>query len=389
MKLLIIVFSSLIGYISFIFWAAIFRHIRTNAEGEKSVSKYYYYKASVGYFGASLILSVIASPTLMATSKSSSDDLVASCVLAIVLNVAELIISINAYNNKRASEASKWQSIANGADAYSSDYKSTPSHEAQKPAAPEPPIGVMAVPKMTATPKPKPEPKPIPITVSTPKPKPTPRPTPKPKPAPKPVSKPKPAPELKTNTGLPYKIINVKQGSEAWLKLREGRVTGTTAHSLRDYSVNYVVSLNDRSRNSGYKSDSMIRGHELEPIGIARFAREYNKTVKTVGFCDSTIYEHAGFSPDGVILDENGAIKTIVEHKAFNPRRHFANYNQIENNIMYQIQYGMFVTGARDAYLVLFNPDIDQKEDQLLVQYIHRDKEIQDIFRDRFKNYRK
>jgi hypothetical protein len=61
----------------------------------------------------------------------------------------------------------------------------------------------------------------------------------------------------------------------------------------------------------------MERGRELEPIGIAKFSRQKNLNVESVGFVDSLSHDAAGFSPDGVVYDDNGKIKTIIEHKAF------------------------------------------------------------------------
>ena len=44
---------------------------------------------------------------------------------------------------------------------------------------------------------------------------------------------------------------------------------------------------------------------------------------------------------------------------------------------IYQIQFGMYVTGAKDAYLVLYNPDVYPQSQQLIVKHIQKDSGIQ------------
>ena len=54
---------------------------------------------------------------------------------------------------------------------------------------------------------------------------------------------------------------------------------------------------------------------------------------------------------------------------------------------MYQIQFGLYVTGAKDAYLVLYNPDVYPQSQQLIIKHIQKDSEIQALFADRFREY--
>lgn len=184
-----------------------------------------------------------------------------------------------------------------------------------------------------------------------------------------------------------YRIKNVQQRSDNWLNMRRGKVTGTTAYYLKYHSVSFAIEKGIEEDEKDYKSDAMIRGRELEPIGIAKFAKLKGLAVESAGFIDSLIHEDAGFSPDGVIYDDDGKIKTIIEHKAFGEKHHFSCYNAIDDRVMYQIQFGLFVTGAKDAYLVLYNPDLYDTKSQLLIRHINKDKTIQDIFESRFEEY--
>ncbi len=190
-----------------------------------------------------------------------------------------------------------------------------------------------------------------------------------------------------SNKTSDYKIINANQRSEKWHKLREGKVTGTTAYYLKNHSVNYAIEKGIEENEKDYTNECMERGRELEPIGIAKFARQKGFNVESVGFVDSLTHDAAGFSPDGVIYDNNGKIKTIIEHKAFGERHHFACSERIDNRVMYQIQFGMYVTGAKDAYLVLYNPDIYPQSQQLIIKHIQKDSGIHNLFEDRFDEY--
>lgn len=184
-----------------------------------------------------------------------------------------------------------------------------------------------------------------------------------------------------------YKIIDVSQRSSKWHRLREGKVTGATAYYLKNHSVGYAINKGIEDEEKNYTNDYMKRGRNLEPIGIAKFSRQKNLNVESVGFVDSLLHDTAGFSPDGVIYDDNGKINTIIEHKAFGEKHHFACSERIDDRVMYQIQFGMYVTGAKDAYLVLYNPDIYPQSQQLIIKHVQKDRGIQKLFEDRFREY--
>ena len=184
-----------------------------------------------------------------------------------------------------------------------------------------------------------------------------------------------------------YKIKNVRQRSDNWFDMRQGKVTGTTAYYLKYHSVSFAIQKGMEEEDRDYTNDAMQRGRELEPIGIAKFARAKNLKVESAGFVDSLVHEDAGFSPDGVIYDDDGKIKTIIEHKAFGEKHHRACYECIDDRVMYQIQFGLFVTGAKDAYLVLYNPDLYDTKSQLLIKHVEKDEKIQEIFESRFEEY--
>ena len=183
-----------------------------------------------------------------------------------------------------------------------------------------------------------------------------------------------------------YVIYDVKQGSNEWFKLRENKVTGSIAYMLKNKDVKDIINKNNNA-NDEYKSEAMIRGHVLEPIGISEFAKKMNIKVTSVGFIESKKINGAGCSPDGVVFDENKNIIAIIEHKAFAEKHHYSCFEKIDNNINFQIQFELFVTGADDAYLILYNPDIENENDRLLYKCIHKDSDIQNLFFEKFNAY--
>lgn len=193
--------------------------------------------------------------------------------------------------------------------------------------------------------------------------------------------------EIENENNNQYIIHDVEQGTNEWKKLRENKVTGSIAYLLKNNEVEDIINKNNIIDDE-YKSEAIIRGHVLEPIGISEFARKMNFDISSVGFIESTKYKNAGCSPDGVIFDNNNNIVTIIEHKAFAEKHHYSCYEKIDNKIMYQIQYEMFITGAEDAYLILYNPDIEKEEDRLLYIHILNDSAIQELFINKLINYK-
>ena len=190
--------------------------------------------------------------------------------------------------------------------------------------------------------------------------------------------------QAKENTEL-YSLYFTEQRSDEWFDLRKNKITGSIAYKLRTTCIDdCLLNLEDDSANE-YNSFAMQRGRDLEKVGISLFVNQFKLAVVNIGFIQSNIYPKAGYSPDGVVFGEDGRIKTIIEHKAFFENRHRKNIEKIENKVLYQIQFGMFVSGARDAYLILYNPDMEEKDLQLCIKHVDRDEYIQKLFKYRFE----
>lgn len=170
-----------------------------------------------------------------------------------------------------------------------------------------------------------------------------------------------------------------------WLDARAGHFTGS------DFSVYMCMlktgKLSETAKkelskkileNFGYRFDTfqtpaMARGIELEPTAREAYSFVYGKDIQEVGFVDLEKY-HAGCSPDGVIYDEDGNIKEIVEIKC--PMiETFVSYldpDFMNPDYATQCQFNMFITGADVCHFVVYHPDFN-----LIVRDIPKDEEMQ------------
>ena len=191
-----------------------------------------------------------------------------------------------------------------------------------------------------------------------------------------------------------------------WLAVRAGKFTGSDFFQYMSYLKK--GELSDTAENSlykkvleylgesvadSYKSAAMERGNELEPIARVEYIGETFNDVKEVGFVDLEQL-HAGCSPDGMIMPElirdkkTGAylfkdsvdytkpIK-IIEIKC----PEIKNYLKMAKGdipALYecQVQYNMFITGAKSCDFVIYHPDM-----RLIVHKIDADEQYQEKIR--------
>ena len=170
-----------------------------------------------------------------------------------------------------------------------------------------------------------------------------------------------------------------------WLALRAGKFTGSDFATYMGMAKTGKLSETAKKElskkvleNFGYRFDTfqtpaMARGIELEPTAREAYSFVYGKDVQEVGFVDLEDM-HAGCSPDGVIYDEDGNIKEIIEIKC--PLiETFVSYldpDFMNPDYAIQCQFNMFITGADVCRFVVYHPDFN-----LIVRDIPKDEEIQ------------
>ncbi|MBQ2175254.1 MAG: YqaJ viral recombinase family protein [Alphaproteobacteria bacterium] len=172
--------------------------------------------------------------------------------------------------------------------------------------------------------------------------------------------------------------------NESWLALRAGKFTGSDFHQYMGIIKKGMLSDSAESNLyqkvleslgqtfDSYTSDAMARGTELEAFARKEYIGETFNDVQEVQFVDWEQLR-AGCSPDGVIYDNNEAIKKIIEIKCPNLR----NYMKMVNGIippvyMTQMQFNMLITGAKSCDFVVYHPDM-----RLSIQEIKADADYQ------------
>lgn len=170
-----------------------------------------------------------------------------------------------------------------------------------------------------------------------------------------------------------------------WLALRGSRFTGSDFYLFMSLAKKNELSETAESKlyekalaSLGYETDAgittaaMERGTELESVARELYKAETFNDVREVGFVD---YEslRAGFSPDGLIFDDHGNIIKTLEIKSPMVKNYVRMATgKIPTQYIIQIQYGLFITGAKSCDFVIFHPDM-----QLHIQEIRPDEQIQ------------
>lgn len=170
----------------------------------------------------------------------------------------------------------------------------------------------------------------------------------------------------------------IQQNSDEWLKLRSQYITGTDAYDLLNGKTIQEILDHKQNQKSWGGNYYTKRGHDLEPEAKEIYSEVYAPTYD-MGFVINDKYPYCGVSPDGLVGDDG-----IVEVKAFNEKRHFDVFKNLDPHIIAQTQYQLFVTERDWVDLVLYNPDIKDLTQALLVRRLTPIKSIQDKLHDIF-----
>ena len=188
------------------------------------------------------------------------------------------------------------------------------------------------------------------------------------------------------------RIHNIAQHLESgeanpdWLALRAGKFSGSDFNQYM--AIVEKGKLSDTAETAlhkkvlsgigevfdSYKSESMERGNELEPLARQAYMCETFADVQEVGFVD---WEHlrAGCSPDGVIYGADGQIEKIIEIKCpeiVNYLRYAESASKIPALYKTQMQMQMLITGAKSCDFVAYHPGM-----RLIIHTIDADSEYQ------------
>lgn len=139
---------------------------------------------------------------------------------------------------------------------------------------------------------------------------------------------------------------DVEQGSKEWYALRRAKVTGTRfkdmfgADDLKLIDKLIAESVSEEIEEEGYKSEEMLRGDEYEPIARAEYEKIVGKKIEVHGFISSSKYPWLGYSPDGLIANDQNVYTEAIEIKSPSTHTHvrYIRMNQIPNEHKYQVR---------------------------------------------------
>lgn len=225
------------------------------------------------------------------------------------------------------------------------------------------------------------------------------------------------------------RILELEQGSEEWLKAREGKITGTKLKEVAStstplkadiiaelekttvvFSKNqtipelmellppvaqqmlkarvpkklgfYEILAEKIAREKGDEKP-MDRGTELEPEARAAVAEFLKEEITEVGICVHDKYDDISLSPDGLIY-KKGVPVYAVEIKCLSTARHLQALieQKIPDDYHFQVlQYFIVIDELEVLYFSFYDPRIVGYE--LVVIEVHRDevkKEVEQWF---------
>lgn len=161
---------------------------------------------------------------------------------------------------------------------------------------------------------------------------------------------------------------NLEQQTPEWFQEKKGVVSGTGLKSIvgtpkarQDYfyeiiSQRLMVGVLDQ------EEPPMARGNRLEPEARAMFQLKIGRRITTVGFAKSLESEFIGYSPDGLVEDEQGTFETEdVEIKCPQGKNYVKAWltNKVPEEYYAQVIQGFIVNPKlQKRYFVLYFPEI-------------------------------
>ncbi len=179
---------------------------------------------------------------------------------------------------------------------------------------------------------------------------------------------------------------DIVQGSEEWLNLRAGKITGSKVSDMMaggqsktkdSYRVQLAIErITGKPVASGYKSAAMQKGNDDEPLAREYYEFANDADVVQVGFILHPTLLNAGCSPDGLVGDDG-----LIEIKCPNIETHI-NYllsKKIPGNYMSQIQWELACTGRKWCDWMTFSKEMPIHLRSLIIRVFRDEKRIAEL----------
>lgn len=159
------------------------------------------------------------------------------------------------------------------------------------------------------------------------------------------------------------KIVDVEQGSEEWLQLRRGKISGTRLGDIYaargGRKIGFYETIAERLNGDRDNENRMDRGLRLEEEAAKMFEKKTKLKVVSAGICVSDENPNIINSPDGLIK-KGKVYPGAIEIKCLSPARHWQVV--IENEIpkefeSQKLQYFIVNEDLKDLFFIFFDPD--------------------------------
>lgn len=188
------------------------------------------------------------------------------------------------------------------------------------------------------------------------------------------------------------RVLDLPQGSEAWLAARAGKVTASRmddvlakirtgeAASRRDYRAQIVAEiLTGKPQDDGYMSPEMAWGVEQEPMAKSAFESATETLVDPVGFVLHPTIERSGATPDG-LLGSDGVLEIKCPKTATHLQ--YLMDGSVPTKYLPQILWQLACTGRAYAEFVSYDPRLPAKLQLFRARLMRDDARIKEMERE-------
>ena len=192
--------------------------------------------------------------------------------------------------------------------------------------------------------------------------------------------------------------IKVEQGSQEWLEMRVGKITGTRLKEvLKKDNLplidEMIAEIGVGQQESTWVSPAMQRGSDMEEVAKNLYSLTKGIEIENIGFCMSFENDYLGLSPDGFTKDRLGA----VEIKCPNTKNHvkYIRMDQIPSDYKPQILM-YFIVNDKLEWLDFISYDDRYQPKPIWIKRVSRaelENDIEDakkainVFLDKFLKY--
>jgi len=176
-------------------------------------------------------------------------------------------------------------------------------------------------------------------------------------------------------------VLNLQQGSLEWFQARLGVATasnfsklitsqGKESATLNKYALELASQLMLSEPESGYKSDIMQRGNDLEPVARQAYQEATGNFVEEAGFM---LCDNYGYSPDGLI-GKSGLIE--IKCPIATTHTKYLEEDRLPTDYVAQCQGGLLVSGRKWLDFVSYHPNFKRR--QIFIKRVERDENFID-----------